>query len=158
MTTAMIAAAMPAAIRPYSIAVAPRSFAANLQSRLRTAKLLSLMKSPDTATFSNAGEVREVGDYTYGWNQTVNRGGQIHRKISAMCSRTSPRLRITREPFVLQLAEIFAPIFLAIAAEFEQIVPAENPGRMQIVENQPHRVIADRMQFQNLHIALAGDG
>ena len=28
---------------------------------------------------------------------------------------------------------------------------------MQIVEYQPHRVIADRMHLHNLHIALAGD-
>ena len=41
-TTAMMAAAMPAATRPYSIAVAPRSSTKNLHSSLPTSLILSV--------------------------------------------------------------------------------------------------------------------
>src|SRR6476469_4360860 len=37
-------------------------------------------------------------------------------------------------------------------------IPTEKFGRMQIVEDDAHRVIADRMQFQDRHVALAGNG
>src|ERR1700733_2992722 len=65
---------------------------------------------------------------------------------------------LAREAFLFKLAEIVAPILLAVAAELEQILPAENPGRVHVVEHQPYRVIADREQFQNLHILLARYG
>src|SRR5215475_11378245 len=57
-----------------------------------------------------------------------------------------------------EVGEITPPIFFAVATEFEQIVPTENPGRMHVVEYQPHRIIADWMDFQDLHVLFAGNG
>src|SRR6516225_4518939 len=57
-----------------------------------------------------------------------------------------------------EVGEITPPIFFAVATEFEQIVPTENPGRMHVVEYQPHRIIADWMNFQDLHVLFTGNG
>jgi len=50
----------------------------------------------------------------------------------------SPRQRLAGE-----LIEIILPIGVAVAAELEQIVPAVDAGRVQVVEDEPHRVIAE---------------
>jgi hypothetical protein len=46
-----------------------------------------------------------------------------------------------------KIGKIAAPIVLAIAAELEQIFPAENSGGVHIVEDKPHGIIADWMHF-----------
>jgi hypothetical protein len=56
-----------------------------------------------------------------------------------------------------KLGEIFVPIFLSIATEFEKIFPTKNPGRVHVIKGKPHRIIANRMQFEDLHILLAAD-
>src|SRR5215813_8166817 len=78
--------------------------------------------------------------------------------ICSPLSRKSAPRRNAREILCCQLFEIIPPISLAILAELEQIIPAENSGRMQIVEHDAHRVIADWVQFHDFHVALAGDG
>jgi len=53
-TTAMIATAMPAAIKPYSIAVAPCSLARKFQIKLRMQYFLSLQVAPCKSPRSDA--------------------------------------------------------------------------------------------------------
>src|SRR6516225_11849303 len=57
-----------------------------------------------------------------------------------------------------KLIEIIAPIFFAILSELEEIVPTEDSGRVHVIEDEPHRVVADRMDLDDLDVALAGDG
>src|SRR5579864_9655053 len=66
--------------------------------------------------------------------------------------------RGARKAFFRELVEIVAPIFFAILTEFEKIFPTKDSGRVHVVEGQPHRVIADRMQFEDLHRRFAADG
>src|SRR5262249_17304359 len=72
--------------------------------------------------------------------------------------RPSSILPSALEAFPCQIVEIVLPIAVAIAAELEQIVPAENPGGVQVVEHQPDRVIADRMHIENGDLLLARNG
>src|SRR5580700_5148568 len=57
-----------------------------------------------------------------------------------------------------ELVEVFLPVAGAVAAEFEKVAPAENPGRMHVVENEAHRVVSDRLDLEDLHVPLAGHG
>src|SRR4051812_27730494 len=66
--------------------------------------------------------------------------------------------RSPRQPLAAKLVKIVLPVLVTVAAELEQVVPAKDAGRMQVVEHQPHGVIADRDDFQNRDIALAADG
>src|SRR5436190_16048283 len=66
-------------------------------------------------------------------------------------------LRLALQPLVGQIVEIFLPILRMIPPELEKIIPAVDPGRMQIVEHQTHGIVADWMQFENSHIFFAGD-
>src|SRR5580704_12823775 len=70
----------------------------------------------------------------------------------------SMRRRRARQALFRELVEIVAPIFFAILTELEKIFPTKDSGRVHIVEGQPHRVIADRMHFEDLHRFLAADG
>src|SRR3984885_15542458 len=70
----------------------------------------------------------------------------------------SMRRRRARQALFRELVEIVAPIFFAILTELEKIFPTKNPGRVHVVERQPHGVIADRMHFEDLHRFLAADG
>jgi hypothetical protein len=69
----------------------------------------------------------------------------------------STRRRCARKALFRKLIEIFAPIILAILTEFEKIIPTKDSGCVHVVESKPHRVIADRMHFEDLHIPLAAD-
>src|SRR5690349_10439365 len=70
---------------------------------------------------------------------------------SAACGRA-------RKVFCCEFVEILAPVLFAVAAELEEIVPGEDAGRMHVVEDEPHCVVADGMQLEDLHVALAGYG
>src|ERR1700734_1298280 len=70
----------------------------------------------------------------------------------------SMRRRCARKALFRELVQIVAPIFFAILTELEKIFPTKDSGRMHVVEGQPHRVIADRMHFEDLHRFLAADG
>src|SRR5690606_24420853 len=69
-----------------------------------------------------------------------------------------PLRRIARQALGSQFVEIGLPFAHTAAAKFQQVVPAEYPGRVQIVEREPHRVIAHRMDLQDRDVALAGHG
>src|SRR5262249_12011753 len=43
-------------------------------------------------------------------------------------------------------------------AELEEIIPAVDAGRMHVVEDEPRRVIADRMHFEDADLLLSRDG
>src|SRR5262249_60482402 len=58
--------------------------------------------------------------------------------------------------FSREVVEVILPIGGMVATEIMQIIPIEDPGRMQIVEHEPDRVIADRQHLDNLDITLSG--
>src|ERR1700685_4759820 len=68
------------------------------------------------------------------------------------------RRRCPRKAFSRKLIEIVPAVFFAILTEFEKIFTTKNSGRVHVVKCQPHRVIADRMHFEDLHRLLAADG
>src|SRR5580700_5641322 len=68
------------------------------------------------------------------------------------------RRRCPRKALFRKLVEIVPPVFFSILTEFEKIFPTKDSGRMHVVERQPHRVIADRMDFEDLYRLLAADG
>src|SRR5262249_29429316 len=57
-----------------------------------------------------------------------------------------------------EVVEIVLPIGVLVSTEREKIGPAVDPSRMHVVENEPHRVIADRIDLENGDVLLAGDG
>src|SRR5215472_19332689 len=82
----------------------------------------------------------------------------LARAAAGACVSALRRLRCPREIFGREIGKIAAPIFLVIAAELEQIIPTENSSRVHVVEDQPHCIIADRMQFQDFDILLSSNG
>src|SRR6202521_436994 len=69
-----------------------------------------------------------------------------------------PRRGLARHSSCGELVEIFLPIARLIAAQLVEIVPAVDPGRMHVVEGEPHGIIADRLHLENFHISLARNG
>src|SRR5262249_860638 len=68
----------------------------------------------------------------------------------------SPALhRVARKSLDGQLVEIGLPVGALVAAEIEEIVPAVDPGRMHVVEHEPHRIVADRVDLEHHHVLLA---
>ena len=80
------------------------------------------------------------------------------RAVRSIRSACLSRLRRARQILFREIGKITAPIFLVVLSKLKQISPAENSGRVHIVENKSHRIIADRMYFQNLHVLFAGNG
>src|ERR1700674_2303691 len=87
-----------------------------------------------------------------------NRRGRA--RSTRYCTRrgSRPHGRIAGEALGGEFLKIVAPHAVLPAAELEEIVPAEDAGGMQVVERQAHGVIADRVDLQDRHIALAGNG
>src|SRR5271163_4450175 len=65
--------------------------------------------------------------------------------------------RIAAEAALLQLAEIGRPAARLLLAELVEILPGIDPGIVQIVEADPHRVVADRLERQDADLAAPGD-
>src|SRR5262245_7990 len=94
------------------------------------------------------------------------------RATSRHCARAQPRSaaipsgtqatrsmsgwRVAREALTREFVEIVLPDARVIAAEFVKIIPAVDAGGVQVVEHETHRIVADRMDFQDRHVALAG--
>src|SRR5262249_10876728 len=57
--------------------------------------------------------------------------------------------RSAREALAAQVIEVVLPIGVPVAAELEEIIPAVDAGRMHVVEDEPRRVVADRMHFED---------
>src|SRR5688572_6117476 len=85
------------------------------------------------------------------------RGWRAMQSNSPCNRRYGFAVRLPRKPFAGQIVEILLPIGLPVLAEPEQVVPTVDPGRMHVVEDQPHGVIADRMHFENGDVLLARD-
>src|SRR6266436_5092819 len=67
-----------------------------------------------------------------------------------------PSGRIAGEPLAGKFIEISAPHAPLIVPEPGKIVPAEDPRRMHVVEHQPNRIVADRLDLEDCDVALAG--
>src|SRR5580704_6104144 len=85
---------------------------------------------------------------------------QKNRENRRDCNTPLPsmRRRCARQALFREFVEIFSPVFFAILTEFEKILPTKDSGRMHVVEIEPHRIIADLVDLEDLHILLAGDG
>src|SRR6266853_2001868 len=68
-----------------------------------------------------------------------------------------PSGRIAGEPLAGKFIEISAPHGPLIAPEPGKIVPAEDSRGMHVVEHQPNCIVADRLDFEDRDVALAGD-
>src|SRR5258706_6016458 len=68
-----------------------------------------------------------------------------------------PSGRIAGEPLAGKFIEISAPHGPLIAPEPGKIVPAEDSRGMHVVEHQPNRIVADRLDLEDGDVALAGD-
>jgi NAD(P)-dependent dehydrogenase (short-subunit alcohol dehydrogenase family) len=55
-----------------------------------------------------------------------------------------------------EAALVFGPAFVAFAAESQQIVPGIDPAVVQVVEDEPHRVMADRLDLHDADMAPPG--
>ena len=89
------------------------------------------------------------------------RGASSTRWASARCSTcaTTPSAHATRAASLrLEFGEIVAPALGLPSAKRVEIVPAENPGVVHVVEAEPDRVVAHRVDADDLDIALAGHG
>jgi hypothetical protein len=80
--------------------------------------------------------------------------GSRHRKAASAFGKghsqalsAAPSRGLARQPLGGKLVEIFLPVALLIAAELVEIVPAVDPGRMHVVEGEPHGVIADQLHL-----------
>src|SRR5260370_30613335 len=70
----------------------------------------------------------------------------------------SPPLRFAAEAALGEGGEVVAPALMLLDAELVEIVPGKDAGVVQIVEFDPDRVIADRLQFEDADMgALADD-
>src|SRR6516162_6123408 len=87
----------------------------------------------------------------------IARMTSIWRNVSISAYLFSLR-RIAREILRGEFVEIILPIGIPIAAEIEQIVPVENSRRVHVIEHEPHSIIADGQDFDDLDIAFTGNG
>src|SRR3982074_2267228 len=67
------------------------------------------------------------------------------------------RSALTLQALAGEVVEIISPVGLPVPAQRKEIVPAENAGRMHVVEDEPHRVIADRGHLEDGDVLLACD-
>ena len=63
--------------------------------------------------------------------------------------------RLARQPLGAEVGEVVGPALVVPGAERVEIVPAEDAGRMHVVEDELHRVVADRLDADDLDVALA---
>src|SRR5215218_8333554 len=73
------------------------------------------------------------------------------------CSPSLPSLRIAREPLSGEPGEIAAPARVALFAQLAQIRPSIKAGRVAVIEDDPHRVIAYGLEPADADVSLARD-
>src|SRR5579872_6291077 len=73
----------------------------------------------------------------------------LRLSLMPWCSRARPLLTSR-----LQIGSPFRPL---LAAEFVQIIPAEETGVVAVVEVDAHGVVSDRIEGRDLDVFLAGD-
>src|SRR5882757_9377006 len=87
---------------------------------------------------------------------SISTAGFESARPSSFSSRR--RSALTLQALAGEVVEIVSPIGLPVPAQRKEIVPAVDAGRMHIVEDQPHRVIADRVHFEDGDVLLASHG
>src|SRR5882757_883739 len=87
---------------------------------------------------------------------SISTAGFESARPSSFSSRR--RSALTLQALAGEVVEIVSPIGLPVSAERKEVVPAVDAGRMHIVEDEPHRVIADRVHFEDGDVLLACDG
>src|SRR3954467_11344472 len=75
--------------------------------------------------------------------------------LEQMVGQSDIRAMSSLEPFSLQRLEVCGPSLVAVAAEFVEIIPAEKAGVVAIVEQDAHRVVADRLKPGDFDVPLA---
>src|SRR5581483_6903870 len=87
-----------------------------------------------------------------------------NRSARAPADRHEPRAllarrrRIPRQVLGSEFVEVVLPVCGIVAAKFVQVVPAEDAGRVQVIEDEADGIIADRQDLKNFDITLAGNG
>src|SRR5438034_7418403 len=93
------------------------------------------------------------------------RGNRLFRPIkmsdNALGAQYEPALAHARsvavEALGLEIVEVILKAPLGVLSEIVKKHPGINAGGMQVVEAEPHRIIADRIDGENGHVALAAD-
>src|SRR5436190_16200469 len=62
------------------------------------------------------------------------------------------------KPLTREIVEVILPVLSVVLSQRMQILPAVNAGRVQVVEDEAHGVIADWVHFQYRHLLLSADG
>jgi len=55
------------------------------------------------------------------------------------------------KPLTREIVEVILPVLSVVLSQRMQILPAVNAGRVQVVEDEAHGVIADWVHFQYRH-------
>src|SRR5260370_31927415 len=68
----------------------------------------------------------------------------------------SPPPRFAAEAAGGEGGEVVAPALMLLDAELVEVVPGKDAGVVQIVELDPDRVVADRLQFEDADMGALG--
>src|SRR5258705_4226359 len=118
--------------------------------------------TPSGRIVSRAAQVRNTGRFFRAWRI---RGNRLFRPIrmsdNALDAQSEPASAHARpvavETLGLEVVEIILKAPLGVLSEIAQERPGIDAGGVHVVEAQPHRVIADRVDGENGNVALAAD-
>src|SRR5260370_15162023 len=118
--------------------------------------------TPSGRIVSRAAQVRNAGRFFRVWRI---RGNRLFRPIkmsdNASGAPFEPALAHARpvpvETLGLEIVEIILKAPLGVLSEIAQERPGIDAGGVHVVEAEPHRVIADRVDGENGDVALAAD-
>src|SRR4249920_2836287 len=80
--------------------------------------------------------------------------GNCNRPMSAPSPVRARTGSVPRQLLSFELREIGVPPLRLLLAERPEIRPGEYPGVVEIVEGDAHRVVADRIEPRDRHVAL----
>src|SRR5439155_7051242 len=69
----------------------------------------------------------------------------------------SPPLRLAAQAASGEGGEVGGPALIVFDAELVEVIPGIDPGVVQVVELDPDRVIADRLDFEDADMGAFGD-
>src|SRR3981189_713475 len=112
---------------------------------------------------SKAAQVRNAGRRFF--RARSIRGNRLFRpiKMSDNAQARNPNPALARARFVaveslgLQIVEVILKAPLGVLSEIAQKRPGIDAGGVHIVEPEPHRIVADGIDGENRHVALAAD-
>src|SRR2546428_719333 len=76
---------------------------------------------------------------------------------SAAAAPALAAFRLAAEALGGEGGKVLGPAPVVLDTELVEVVPGENPGVVQIVELDPHRVIADRFEVEDADMGAFGD-